>query len=279
MISYVIASQRVRPEVAGPMTSSAKQSSAQCKRPLDCFVASAPRNDARFSFSRCDLHPSGGHASNEKPRKFSLSAPIFVRRHRRWWPAPSRSMLQATNVSVRRKRKAERRKTLIRILRAPTYPPPLAGVDELAPCKARSPIGVPPRLSPKGVIVPKAQLQARLPGTWSVRALPAFACPSPASTSRPGHNAGRLMPKPPGSGSDEPPPAGTASRSDQPGSPADVLHGERDWAPLFKSKHMMSKAFSICSNKSRACAARIFDSHALNGLHCHLKIRKIAIQP
>src|ERR1700675_4198764 len=26
---------------------------------------------------------------------------------------------------------------------------------------------------------PKAQLQARLPGTWSARALPAFACPSP----------------------------------------------------------------------------------------------------
>ena len=90
-------------------------------------------------------------------------------------------------------------------------PYPLYLAVQLAPCKARSPIGVPPRLSPKGVIVPKAQLQARLPGTWPERALPAFACPSPASTSRPGHNAGRLMPKPPGSGSDEPPPAGTAS--------------------------------------------------------------------
>ncbi len=196
------------------------------------------------------LHPSGGHASNEKPQKFSLSAPIFARRHRRWWPAPSRSMLQATNVSVRRKRKAERRKTLIRILRAPTcILPRLRGRTEegarLAPCKARSPIGVPPRLSPKGVIVPKAQLQARLPGTWSERALPAFACPSPASTSRPGHNAGRLMPKPPGSGSDEPPPAGTASRSDQPGSPADVLHGERDWAPLLKSNTRCQKLFNL----------------------------------
>ena len=27
--------------------------------------------------------------------------------------------------------------------------------------------------------IPKARLQARLPGTWSERALPAFACPSP----------------------------------------------------------------------------------------------------
>ena len=28
-------------------------------------------------------------------------------------------------------------------------------------------------------LIPKARLQARLPGTWSARALPAFACPSP----------------------------------------------------------------------------------------------------
>ena len=49
-------------------------------------------------------------------------------------------------------------------------------------------------------LIPKAQLQARLPGTRSERALPAFACPSPGSTSRPGHRAGGLIPKPPGSG-------------------------------------------------------------------------------
>ena len=124
-------------------------------------------------------------------------------------------------------------------------PYPLYLAVQLAPCKARSPIGVPPRFSPKGVIVPKAQLQARLPGTWSVRALPAFACPSPASTSRPGHNAGRLMPKPPGSGSDEPPPAGTASRSDQPGSPADVLHGERDWLPITPAAPKASRNYFL----------------------------------
>jgi len=46
---------------------------------------------------------------------------------------------------------------------------------------------------------PKGSAQARLPGTWSERALPAFACPSPGSTSRPGHRAGGLIPKPPGS--------------------------------------------------------------------------------
>jgi hypothetical protein len=84
------------------------------------------------------------------------------------------------------------------------------------------------------------------------------------------------MPKPPGSGSDEPPPAGTASRSDQPGSPADVLHGERDGLPLLKLQ-TRGQSISICSNKSRACAARIFDSQARNAFRSHLKIRKIEI--
>ncbi len=60
---------------------------------------------------------------------------------------------------------------------AVSQPPHL--VRRLAPCKARSPVGVPPRFSPKGLVIPKAQLQARLPGTRSERALPAFACPSP----------------------------------------------------------------------------------------------------
>jgi hypothetical protein len=40
----VIASQRVRPQVAGPMTGSAKQSRV-LREGLDCFVASAPCND------------------------------------------------------------------------------------------------------------------------------------------------------------------------------------------------------------------------------------------
>ena len=38
--------------------------------------------------------------------------------------------------------------------------------------------------------IPKAQLQARLPGTRSARALPAFACPSPGMHLPPGRNAG-----------------------------------------------------------------------------------------
>jgi hypothetical protein len=66
---------------------------------------------------------------------------------------------------------------------------------------ARTPVGVLHRGSHlREYLIPKARLQARLPGTRSARALPAFACPSPGSTSHPGHNAGRLIPKPPGSG-------------------------------------------------------------------------------
>ena len=106
---------------------------------------------------------------------------------------PSRSFRQA-----KQKRKRSKRRMRNAGKRCSTTS---ASCDAALPPLERSssPVGVPPRFSPKGVIVPKAQLQARLPGTWSERALPAFACPSPASTSRPGHNAGRLMPKPPGS--------------------------------------------------------------------------------
>ena len=85
---------------------------------------------------------------------------------------------------------------------------------------ARSPLGVPPRLCASGTIHPKAQpgpgfvthqLTRRVPRqpVWHFQ----------RCTSRAGHSAGRLMPRPPGSGSDEPPRAGTASRS--------VLRGHR----------------------------------------------------
>ena len=40
-----------------------------------------------------------------------------------------------------------------------------------APSGMRTPVGVPPRLSPEGLIVPKAQLQARLPGTRQERSI------------------------------------------------------------------------------------------------------------
>src|SRR5580704_13719393 len=79
-------------------------------------------------------------------------------------------------------------------------PPPHLAMRH-APCRVRSPVGVPPRLSPKGII-PSQRLGFR-PGFLG-RGLNGRYPPSPVpvqgSTSRPGRNAGRLIPKPPGSG-------------------------------------------------------------------------------
>jgi hypothetical protein len=108
-----------------------------------------------------------------------------------------------------RKRNADRRVSNLRTFRV-----------RRAQSAARSPLGVPPRLYAIGTIHPKAQpgpgfvthqLTRRVPRqpVWHFQ----------RCTSRAGHSAGRLMPRPPGSGSDEPPRAGTASRS--------VLRGHR----------------------------------------------------
>ena len=153
--------------------------------------------------------------------EFPLAAPIFVRACRRWHWHPHDQCFEPRHVSVRRKRKAERRQTLFR-------KPPHLPVRR-APCKARSPIGVPPRLLPKGRHRPKGS-----PGPGFVRRAPrgGFAADASPHSQRapraPVIVPAGLIPETPGRGSDEPPPAGTASRSDQPGSPADVLHGERD---------------------------------------------------
>jgi len=83
----------------------------------------------------------------------------------------------------------------------------------------------------KGTYVTQGAAQARLPGTRSARALPAIACPSPGSTSRPGRNAGRLMPEPPGSGLQSRPRAPHSPQ--RPGMPpGHVLH-ERDRFAAF----------------------------------------------
>ena len=71
----------------------------------------------------------------------------------------------------KRRREAERRQTRVtnrRILRCGTHP---AGRARLSAFHHGSHL--------REYFIPKARLQARLPGTWSERALPAFACPSP----------------------------------------------------------------------------------------------------
>jgi hypothetical protein len=87
-----------------------------------------------------------------------------------------------------------------------------------APCKARTPVGVPPRLLPGRLSSPRLSLRPCFlgPGLWTYSLSERYSplpVPVQRCTSRAGHSAGRMMPKPPGSAGDEPPPAGTAPRS------------------------------------------------------------------
>jgi hypothetical protein len=114
-------------------------------------------------------------------------------------------------------------------------------------CKARrasggtrSPFGVPLRLLPRGLLIPKARPRPELPGTWRE---PASLWTANRGESRK-HLHGRyprppvpvqraprvpvivpagMMPGPPERGSDKPPPAGTAPRSAGRSHPAGVL--------------------------------------------------------
>jgi hypothetical protein len=154
-----------------------------------------------ISFSRCGPHPSHRHAVRISP----LSAPIFARECRRWSPASHDQNFEPRNVRTEEKQGSG----------TPTdaYPTSAPCGVRRARSAARSPLGVPPRLCAIGTIHPKAQpgpgfvthqLTRRVPRqpVWHFQ----------RCTSRAGHSAGRLMPRPPGSGSDEPPRAGTASR-------------------------------------------------------------------
>ena len=100
----------------------------------------------------------------------------------------------------------------------------------------RSPLGVPSRFSPVGCHLP-AQLQARLPGTWTLpfarRALPAPSCPSPEGTPRTGRSTGAhdAQSRP---GADGKSARRHRTRSDRPACrPCGVLMSERFALPLF----------------------------------------------
>ena len=149
------------------------------------------------------------------------------------------------------KKEAERRKTLFRNLRS------LAGCSTRPSGRARLPAfhrGSCQRNS----CIPTAQLRARLRGAstakWRALSRPAPA-PVAASTSRAGHSAGRLIPEPPESSSDEPPPAGTALAP-----PAAVTRlasfSERDSRPASKrDKSQVSVSKLTTSSNMRAYAA------------------------
>ena len=199
------------------------------------LAALAPQDDGKeaqaIPFSRCDPHPSHRYAARISP----LSAPIFAREHRRWTPVSSRSALRATKCKNGKKQGSGTPKDAY-----PTSAP--CGVRR-AQSAARSPLGVPPRLSAIGTIHPKAQpgpgfvthqLTRRVPRqpVWHFQ----------RCTSRAGPSAGRLMPRPPGSDGDEPPPAGTASRSVLRGHRTTSLYVSEIETPFSNLKHEV-KAF------------------------------------
>ena len=86
---------------------------------------------------------------------------------------PHDQCLEPRNVSVRRKRKAERRRTLFTKTTAPSG---AARALQGALAHRRSTTAL-----ARGTPVPKAQLQARLPGTWFQRVLSVVSCPSPVT--------------------------------------------------------------------------------------------------
>jgi hypothetical protein len=89
-------------------------------------------------------------------------------------------------------------------------------------CRARSPAGVPPRLSPRGVFHPQGATRARLRGYGASSAdIAANAAPSCSEAPRtPVIVPAGMMPGPPGSRTDEVLPAGTALAPFRPASPA-----------------------------------------------------------
>jgi hypothetical protein len=118
----------------------------------------------------------------------------------------SRSVLQATNVRKESK-EAERRETRIQ------PPHPLRGVRR-AQSAARSPLGVPPRLLPEGRWSQRLSFRPGFLGRgFPGRYPPVCLSQSSGSTPRTGRNAGEHDAQAARECGDEPPPAGTDSRS------------------------------------------------------------------
>src|SRR5271169_6193382 len=121
-----------------------------------------------------------GHRSRDAPLRPSVAKPCHVKREARGGHG-KRGVVPLFLYSLRPSRQrqeikkeikeAERRQTLINIRRILRCGARLARRARLSAFHRGSHL--------REYLIPKAQLQARLPGTWFARALPAFACPSP----------------------------------------------------------------------------------------------------
>jgi hypothetical protein len=154
-----------------------------------------------------------------------------VRPHRRSGvslrpPGPQKSFRLASG--NKRKQNAERRNLAAALARRGARPAGRARLSAFH-CGSRQGDCSSPRRNPGQASCDSAgacEPMDRQPGRVSQappRALPAPACPSPASTSRTGHSAGRHDTRAARVRSDKPPPAGTAPRSAGRSHPAGVL--------------------------------------------------------
>src|SRR5580698_9278928 len=152
-----------------------------CKRPLDCFVARAPRND-EFAHRQTPPVPTPHFWRGSLTRSFeSLS-------HH----AESKNGFPVFRLTSQRPEKGSG---------TPASPGStyriVCGCGD-AHITVRADLSAfHLRLSPEGLPVPKAQVQARLPGTWFHRALPSVSCPSPvAAPHAPVVMPASMMPEP-----------------------------------------------------------------------------------
>ena len=112
------------------------------------------------------------------------------------------------------RREAERRQTRISNLRTPTFILAASGRTEEGARRAsigtRSPVGVPPRHLLRRTNANGSAPATRFLGRGPDRRYPSSACPSPASSSQTGHNAGRAYSRSRPRTELRAPPAGTA---------------------------------------------------------------------
>ena len=218
------------------LNASIQKASARSQSPhfsMDCRVK--PGNDELRASNPVLAMRSAPESSSRDENFSALRTDLRQRTHRRWTPVSSRSAFRATKCKNGKKQGSG----------TPTdaYPTSAPFRVRRAQSAARSPLGVPPRLCANGTIHPKAQpgpgfvthqLTRRVPRqpVWHFQ----------RCTSRAGHSAGRLMPRPPGCDGDEPPPAGTASRSAMRGHRTTSLYASEIETPFSNLKHEV-KAF------------------------------------
>ncbi len=162
--------------------------------------------------------------------KNDAAKPTFVRCLRPWKRPEHhdrrRRTKKRTDGNKKRKQNADRRGSPCFTLRRSAHP----GQGALA-CR-RSTAAL-----PLGLAHPKVRSRTMFRGAsaFGGGGLPPAFAPVTASTSHAGHSAGRLMSEPPECEGDEPSARGHRTRSRQPSSPADVLHGEREAGAFIPS--------------------------------------------